>query len=170
MQQIVSRYFKGLIMQLYEKDFLQEACLIKETAAKVSESVCHGDVELLFLNRFGNIEACSDEVLDQVSKNYPLFNSICERIDDGDESVVFQAGPFSVVGSSFSAAESFLGYVFVLIGGIDRRKAVKNLDFIEIITSQISTVASMIARGGVCGCRDGVNPGVFSRMTALPIN
>jgi hypothetical protein len=120
--------------------------VLNQTAQLVFESFENTDITFALVSKDGHCISNRPQVVTQVFSNPKLLDSLCQRIDDGDEPTMACVGDYLVAGSGLLIDEDNNGFVIMILPGYNPEKASASMDFIEIILSQILLLAREVGR------------------------
>jgi len=120
--------------------------VLNQTAQLVFESFENTDITFALISNQGHCITSRPKVVAEVFSNPKLLDSLCQRIDDGDEPTMAYIGDYLVAASGLSIDEDNNGFVIMILPGYTPEKASASMDFIEVILSQISLLAQQVGR------------------------
>jgi hypothetical protein len=120
--------------------------VLNQTAQLVFESFENTDITFALVSKQGRCITNRPNIVSEVFSNQKLLDSLCQRIDDGDEPTMAYVGDYLVAGSGLLIDEDNNGFVIMILPGYTPEKASASMDFIEVILSQILLLAREVGR------------------------
>jgi hypothetical protein len=120
--------------------------VLNQTAQLVFESFENTDITFALISKEGHCITSRPQVVAEVFSNQKLLDSLCQRINDGDEPTMAYIGDYLVAGSALLIDEDNNGFVIMILPGYGPEKASASMDFIEVILSQILLLAREVGR------------------------
>jgi hypothetical protein len=142
--------------------------VLNQTAQLVFESFENTDITFALISNQGHCITSRPKVVAEVFSNQKLLDSLCQRIDDGDEPTMAYIGDYLVAASGLSIDEDNNGFIIMILPGYTPEKTTASMDFIEVILSQISMLAREVGRNMESSLRGA--PFDFQLMTEAALN
>jgi hypothetical protein len=120
--------------------------VLNQTGQLVFESFENTDITFALISKGGHCITNRPKVVSEVFANRKLLDSLCQRIDDGDEPTMAYLGEYLVAGSALLTDQEDNGFVVMILPGYSPEKTTASMDFIEVILSQISLLAREVGR------------------------
>ncbi|MCD4831551.1 MAG: hypothetical protein K8R02_07085 [Anaerohalosphaeraceae bacterium] len=131
-------------MNLCEKPVIDTHQLLQQISDELCQCFSQGELGILIIDSARDFSAGSFKALDLFGSNRQLFESLCRRIDDGDEPVIVETDCDAVVAAALHTDSTFLGYIFIVLDSSDRQTALAQLDMIEVLIGQAELIAGML--------------------------
>lgn len=101
---------------------------------------------LLIMDKDGNYWPSDSEEYVKLDISEPFLRELCAKIDDGAEPVVTQINDCSIVASQLATERSNCGYVIIALPRYSPESTLINIDFIEILLSQLNLIVKLIEK------------------------
>ena len=101
---------------------------------------------LLIMDKDGNYWPSDSEEYVKLDISEPFLRELCSKIDDGAEPVVTQINDCSIVASQLATERSNCGYVIIALPRYSPESTLINIDFIEILLSQLNLIVKLIEK------------------------
>jgi hypothetical protein len=116
--------------------------IMEKATQPIFDSFENTDIAVALISKDGDCIANRPEVFDKIFSNQELLESLCRRIDDGQEPLMTCLDDSLVVASGLSTGDDDISYAVMIVPDCSPERAIGCMDFVEIILSQISQLAS----------------------------
>jgi hypothetical protein len=130
--------------------------ILNQTAQLVFESFENTDITFALISNQGHCITNRPKVFRQVLSNQKLLNSLCQKIDDGDEPKMAYIGDSLIAASGLSIDKENSGYIIMILPGYTPDKMASCMEFIEVILNQISLLAQQVELNAESSCFGGL--------------
>jgi hypothetical protein len=78
-----------------------------------------------------------------------FLQTLCSKLDDGDEPIITQIDDFSIVATSLVTERTNCGYIIIALPHYTPESTLANIELVEILLSQVGLIAHLIEQNNL---------------------
>ena len=136
-------------MDMYESLFSPGSVLNEQIARQIFDVLPDQGPVLVIMDRDGNRWPSNSEELLKLNISDSFLRELCDKIDDGVEPILTQAGDCGIIAAQLATERTNCGYVIVVLPHYTPESTLINIDLIEILLNQMCLIAKLIEKNSL---------------------
>ena len=133
-------------MNMYDALFSPGFILNEQIARQVFDILPDNGPIMIIMDKEGNNWPSNSEQFAKSEIDESFLGDICQSIDDGSEPVITNIKDSSVIAAQLVTERTKCGYVIFILPQCSPESALINVDFIEMLISQMNLIAKLIEK------------------------
>ena len=135
-------------MDMFGSFFSPSGYLNEQIARQMFDILPDSDLVVTIIDRNNHRWPSDSESFSKLNLSETLLADLCDRIDDGDESVITETDSCSLIASVLSTDKTNCGYVIIAIPQ-GPETTLANIGLFEVIFSQFNLIAKLIEKNNL---------------------
>jgi hypothetical protein len=133
-------------MNTYEALVSPTYLLNEQVARQVFDILPESGPVVLIMDRQGHHWPSDSHEFSEFKISDAFLNDLKTRVDDGAEPVIAQTEQCTIVAAELSTERTRCGYIALIMKQDGPEHAMMNMDFLEIVISQVNLIAKLIEK------------------------